>query len=138
MTGGLPRAEKWCSCRSPALIATDIFLIFGDNCSSRRGALHPWTRCREASPTRTISRIGRRDTGKGSKALDEVPGPLQRWAHASKLVAPAIVGHLDDRPVVRPAQSPYAFRSYPGECRWRVSSANWRQSLLQTLSATPA
>ena len=30
------------------------------------------------------------------------------------------------------------FRNYPGECRWRVSSANWRQSLLQTLSATPA
>src|SRR5215208_7319152 len=36
-------------------------------------------------------------------------------------------------PVARLAQYPYAFGIYPGECRWRVSSANWRQSLLRTL-----
>ena len=30
------------------------------------------------------------------------------------------------RPVARLAQYPYAFGNYPGECRWRVSSANWR------------
>ena len=52
-----------------------------------------------------------------------------------------LLGHLgprrgsgeDLRPIAWLASYPYAFGNYPGECRWRESSANWRQSLLQTV-----